>query len=687
MYQHRQADTDRQPCRALCNTAHLGSLRLAHPVGGMAVSLTPCPTGTVAISDTGATPPEGYSLQASEIRFRRLFEAAQDGILMLDAGTGEITAANPFLARLLGYSDTELLGKKLWEISPFDDTGKSKIAFKELQSEEYIRYDDLPLETRDGRSIDVEFVSNVYLSGSDRIIQCNIRDITDRKATRRAQQTSDERYRALFDYAPDGITITNREGRYVDVNPSICRMSGYSRDELLGLRASDLVAPVDLPHLNDALSTIAIASEYQRDYQLRHKDGSAVAVNVMATGMPDGNLLAIVRDVTEHKALEAQVQQTQKMEAIGRLAGGIAHDFNNLLTVILGSCELLLDGIDPDDPKTPDIEEIQTAGTRAAGLTRQLLAFSRKEIIEPALLDLNAILADLQPMLHRLIKEHITIRWTPQPVLPRIKADRGQMEQVVINLALNAQDAMPSGGTLTIETANRVIDERRTALRLSVTPGRYVVLTVTDTGAGMTPEVREHIFEPFFTTKATGKGTGLGLATVHGIVARIGGGVNVSTEAGRGTTFEVYLPEAAPADTTVTVPERATPPGTGTERVLVVEDNAALRGLTRRLLERQGYVVVVAANATEALRQFEDQPGFDVLLTDVVMPGRSGPDLAKQLVEHQPELKVVYMSGYTEEAVVQRGVLNPGIAFLHKPFTAEALGRKLRGVLDASLPH
>ena len=392
--------------------------------------------------------------------------------------------------------------------------------------------------------------------------------------------------------------------------------------------------------------------------------------------------VGISLDVTERHTLEAQYQQAQKMEAIGRLAGGVAHDFNNLLTVILGFCELLLADLDPDDPRQADIAEIQKAGTSAAGLTRQLLAFSRKEIIEPTLLDLNVVVADMRAMLGRLIGEDVKVVLGLRPELAPVKADRGQVEQIVMNLAVNARDAMPKGGTLTIETANVELDEHYAKTHLAVKPGPYVALTVTDTGTGMTPQVQARLFEPFFTTKEVGKGTGLGLATVHGIVTRSGGSVNVYSEVGRGTSFTVYFPRADAAEMVVDAPPPVARPRAGTETVLVVEDAEGLRELARRLLERQGYTVLVAANADEALRLFEQNASIDVLLTDVVMPGASGPELTRQLVERRPALKVIYMSGYTEEAIVQHGVLKPGIAFLHKPFTSETLGRKIREVLD-----
>ena len=392
--------------------------------------------------------------------------------------------------------------------------------------------------------------------------------------------------------------------------------------------------------------------------------------------------VGISLDVTERRALEEQYQQAQKMEAIGRLAGGVAHDFNNILTVIVGHCELLLADLDRHDGRYADIAEIQKAGARAAGLTRQLLAFSRKQIIEPTVLDLNVVVVDMRAMLARLIGENVTIELGLGPELAPVKADRGQVEQIVLNLAVNARDAMPDGGTLTIETANVELDDASAKTHQAVKPGPHVVLTVRDTGTGMTPQVLARLFEPFFTTKPVGKGTGLGLATVHGIVTRSGGGVNVSSAVGRGTSFTVYFPRADAGERVVELPPPAARPGAVTQTVLVVEDAGPLRAVARRLLQRQGYTVLVAANADEAVQLFERHATIDVLLTDVVMPGASGPELTRRLVEQRPALKVIYMSGYTEAAIVQHGVLNPGIAFLHKPFTSATLGQKIREVLD-----
>jgi two-component system cell cycle sensor histidine kinase/response regulator CckA len=447
----------------------------------------------------------------------------------------------------------------------------------------------------------------------------------------------------------------------------------------------DRVHPDDRPSVIAAVRAQKAAGDFPHEYRTTWSDGTVrwlSGAGRMFTDQ-DGNAVRAVGvslDVTERRTLEQQYQQAQKMEAVGRLAGGVAHDFNNLLTAILGYCELLLGHPGLDASLRADLAEIQHAGNRAAGLTRQLLAFSRKQIIEPTLLDLNAIVRNLRSMLQRIIREDVEVVLDLAGDVGTLNADRGQLEQVIMNLAVNASDAMPAGGTLTIGTANVEVDQRLAA-DLAVPPGPYVALTVTDTGTGMPPQVRERLFEAFFTTKEVGKGTGLGLATVHGIVTRSGGGIAVSSDVGAGTSFTIYLPRVAAGEEVADVTPTVEPPRGG-QTVLVVDDADELRQLAKRLLEHLGYTVLCAANADDALRIVQENASIDVLLTDVVMPGVSGPDLADSLVAGRPGLKVIYMSGYTDDAIVHHGVLNPGIAFLHKPFTSETLGRKIREALS-----
>jgi nitrogen-specific signal transduction histidine kinase len=380
---------------------------------------------------------------------------------------------------------------------------------------------------------------------------------------------------------------------------------------------------------------------------------------------------------------EAQLRHAQKMEAVGRLAGGVAHDFNNLLTVITGYSEVLLQGLRAGDPLRESLGEIRTAGERAGLLTRQLLAFSRKQLLHPVVLDLNAVVADMERMLRRLIGEDVELVTRLQPGLWPVRADPGQMEQVLLNLAVNARDAMPTGGRLAIETANVELAGSAAGL-LGERPGRYTLLAVSDTGCGMPPEVRAHLFEPFFTTKEVGRGTGLGLSTVYGIVTQSGGHIAVETEVGRGSSFRVYLPRAPEADALARRKEPAGGLPRGQETVILVEDDDALRAVIHTILRRCGYQVLDARHGGDALVSCEQHAGpIHLLISDVVMPQMSGPQLAERLAWLRPGLQVLYISGYTDEAVIRHGVVNPAVAFLQKPFTPAALAQKVREILDA----
>jgi nitrogen-specific signal transduction histidine kinase len=381
--------------------------------------------------------------------------------------------------------------------------------------------------------------------------------------------------------------------------------------------------------------------------------------------------------------LEAQLRQAQKMEAVGRLAGGIAHDFNNLLTVILGHSELLLSSLAADHPVRESVEEIRTAADRAAALTRQLLAFSRRQVWAPSELDLNAVVADMETMLRRLIGEDIDLCTVLRPALGAIRADRGQLQQVIMNLVINARDAMPQGGKLTVETAAVELDSSYASRHGPVRSGPYVLLAVSDTGCGMDADVQSHLFEPFFTTKPPDKGTGLGLATVYGIVERSGGYVWVYSEVGRGTTVKIFLPRTEPPDADGEVHPTVVTQLAGTETLLLVEDEDAVRGLAKQVLQKHGYTVLDARLTADAVRICEEYPGaIHLLVTDVVMPQMSGRELVERVKPCRPEMRVLYLSGYTDDAIVRHGVLRAGTPFLQKPFTPTTLAYKVREVLD-----
>ncbi len=433
---------------------------------------------------------------------------------------------------------------------------------------------------------------------------------------------------------------------------------------------------------------------FRGELELVRKDRSRIPVETVVSAMktPEGSITGYVvvnRDISERmkaeeekSTLQEQLRQAQKLEAIGRLAGGIAHDFNNVLTVIKATCQISLLGLDERDPLYGNLKEIESSADRAADLTRQLLAFSRRQVMEMEVLDLNDIIRGLNKMLHRLLGEDIELVASLRERIGKIKADRGQIEQVIINLAVNARDAMPDGGKLTIETADVELDEEYARTHIDVQPGRYVMLSVNDTRVGMTPEVKARLFEPFFTTKEKGKGTGLGLATVYGIVKQSGGHIWVYSEPGQGTTFKIYLPRVDEALTEKKKEVNEEIPR-GSETILVVEDEEKVRNLAVLILKGRGYKVLEASDGGEALLICEKyKEPIDLILTDVVMPRMNGRELAERLKEIHPEMKVLFMSGYPENVIVHHGVLEEGVNFVHKPFTLEGLARKVREVLD-----
>ncbi len=515
-----------------------------------------------------------------------------------------------------------------------------------------------------------------------------VRAALDRKRMKQQLDEREEYFRSLIEQAMDIIAVLDPEGALRYASPSVLPLLGYAPEDLVGLSIFALVHPDDVDETLRVFSEGVATGQGGRllELRLRHKDGTFRHLEAIGRYLLDDPLVQGVvinaRDVTERRVLERQFLQVQKMEAVGRLAGGVAHDFNNLLTAILGYADLLLDGLPTLSPLRPDLEEIRKAAHRAGALTRQLLAFSRKQVLEMRVLDLNELVADMDKMLRRLLGEDIDVLTRLDPALGAVRGDAGQLEQVIVNLAVNARDAMPDGGPLTIETRNAELDDAYVREHVPVQPGRYVMLAVSDTGTGMSAETMSHVFEPFFTTKEAGKGTGLGLATVYGIVKQSGGYVWCYSERGAGTTFKVYLPRVdAPVDQ---FPARAPLPRTpGSETILLVEDEAPLRALTRRLLERHGYTVLEAGSADTALtiaREHVDP--IHLLLADVVLPGASGPTLAGELLSRRADLNVLFMSGYTEDAIVHRGVLTPNTAFINKPFSGENLAAKVRDVLD-----
>ena len=502
-----------------------------------------------------------------------------------------------------------------------------------------------------------------------------------------ALRESEGRYRHIVEAATEGICSLDAELRINFANGAFARMLGYTPEEMVGTPVERYSFPAESNEFREHMDARrrGVAEQYER--RLRRKDGKECWCFVSGAPILDSDgrfagSFGMFTDITDRRRLEEQLRQSQKMEAVGRLAGGVAHDFNNLLTVIFGYSDVLLQGLEPG-PLREAAQEVRGAGKRAAALTRQLLAFSRKQALVPEVLDLGDVVSGLSTMVERLIGEDVKVSVVVSPNLGRVKADRGQLEQVVMNIAVNARDAMPKGGSLIFELQNVELDDAYTRAHAEVEPGPYVLLAISDTGTGMDAETQKHIFEPFFTTKETGKGTGLGLSTVQGIVLQSGGSIGVYSEPGRGTTFKVYLPRFA-GDAAVRRPVSGVHPAlpTGSETVLVVEDETAIRQLTNLILQKAGYTVLLAESPVAAERIAGSHPGpIHLLLTDVVMPGMRGPELAERLLRLRPDLRVLFMSGYTDDAIAHHGFLDAGREFLQKPFTPFRLTQKIREVL------
>ena len=527
-------------------------------------------------------------------------------------------------------------------------------------------------------------------------VERELRDARERRDRKRAEATlrvTQERLRQVTASSTAVLYATSVHGETFRpnwVSENITRIMGYAAAEALGPTWwTDHLHPEDRDPVLAAVPSILSRDHVALEYRFRHKDGSYHWIHDEArltrdTGGRPVEAFGSWVNITERKALEMQLLQAQKMEAVGLLAGGVAHDFNNVLTAIAGYAELLREDLPGDDARRGDLEEILRATDRAATLTRQLLAFSRRQVLAPRVLDLNTVVASVDNMLRRLIGADVALRTALASDLGAVRADPGQLEQVIMNLVVNARDAMPRGGKLTIETANAELDESYALEHPAVVAGPFVMLAVSDSGVGMDAATQARIFEPFFTTKEKGKGTGLGLATVYGIVKQSGGNIWLYSEPGRGTTFKIYLPRVdQPLELPAPTPAaRETP--RGTETVLLVEDDEAVRTLARKMLASHGYTVLAAPSGADALELAASHAGpIHLLVTDVVLPGMSGRELAARFQSVRPGLKVLYTSGYTDEAVVHHGVLDPGIAFLQKPFTSGALARKVRETLDS----
>ncbi len=623
---------------------------------------------------------QGLELESAEQRYRLLFERSPAGVIRT-ALDGRILDCNLACARMFGYSTREeLIGSSTADLY-FDRDGRKAFLAK-LQKAKSLPDHEECLRRRDG--------SKVWVLGSATLVEGKngAPDVSERTFVDiTARRIAEEKFRKAFNANPEPITIAAiSDSRFLDVNESFLRVTGHSREAVIGSTSMDLqfwVRPEDRAAFIELLKRQGSVRDQEITFrtksgEIRTASNSAELIEV------DGQecVIAIFRDITEQKSLEKQLRQTQKMEAIGQLSGGIAHDFNNLLSVIIGYSEVLEQRLPPGDPLHKECSQIKKAGQSAASLTRQLLAFSRQQVLEPKILDLNAIVLNVEKMLRRLIGEHIDLKTNLDPALGNVVADQSQIEQVIINLAVNARDAMKNGGKLMISTANVELDEDYARRHPPQLPGPYVQLTVTDTGVGMDAETQAHIFEPFFTTKEIGKGTGLGLSTVYGVVRQSGGHVWVYSEPELGAEFKIYLPRAGRTARAQQSPMAPAESLRGSETILLVEDEEALRGLARSLLEDSGFTVLEAGDPQAALENALRHNGpIHLLLTDMVMPGMNGRELAKQMIHARPEMKVVYMSGYT--GFTQVAPTDTEVTLLSKPFTRETLLTKVREALKS----
>jgi PAS domain S-box-containing protein len=621
----------------------------------------------------------------SEARFRSLIESAPVAISIVRSG--EILYANPACIRLFGHERLEDFEGRpvLSHMAPESHPQLTERRRRRERGEAIPSVFETMGRRRDGSPLPllVEVADLQLPDGLATLVF--LRDMTE---LRRAELER-RRLAAAIEQSAETVVITDAEGTIEYVNPAFERITGYSREEALGQNPRLLKSGNHAPEFyREMWSTLLRGEAWSGRLVNKRRDGTLYEEEATISPVRDesgriAHFVAVKRDVTERQRLEARLLQAQKMESVGRLAGGVAHDFNNLLSVILGYTGLILRRLPEPDPLRPRITEIHKAGERAAALTRQLLAFSRRQVLQPVVMDLNATVENLEKMLRRLIGEDIDLSTLLDRRAGLIRADPSQVEQVIVNLAVNARDAMPRGGRLTIETAPAVLDEAYTSARPGVRPGRHVALVVSDNGSGMDAETQAHLFEPFFTTKEQGKGTGLGLATVYGIVEQSGGHITFESRVDHGTTFRIYFPRVEGEAAFVAGPPPAEDEARGTETVLIVEDEEMLRDFAVQVLRLHGYQVLEAADGADALRLLERHPeAVDLVVTDVVMPRMSGPELAHRLTRKRPGVKVLFLSGYAGPDIAQHGLPEAGSAFLAKPFTPDALARKVREVLD-----
>jgi PAS domain S-box-containing protein len=644
---------------------------------------------------------EGALKEAQE-RFRFVVDNTADVVYRLRFPDMVYDYMSPGIERLTGYAPREIngIGLERLVVAITDPAGKP-IAREDLGWARHVEQSgefavDYQVRTKTGELRWLADHSFPWRDAQGRLLGAvgTLMDVSERKHAEEALRRSEEYFRSLIENASDPIVVMDKAGTILYESPALEKVLGWRPEERVGHSVLELLPPEDRAAITQRLQPL-MGEPGRTDLvetRVLHRDGSWRDIEAVATSRTDedGRITVIlnVRDLTERKSLEAQLNQAQKMEAIGRLAGGVAHDFNNLTTAILGYSELMLRQLGAGDPLRRHVAEVTRAAERAASLTRQLLAFSRKQLLQPKVLEVAEVLEHSRGLLERLIGEDIELVTRTEPGVGRVRADPVQLEQVLLNLVVNARDAMPRGGRLVLEASNADLDDEYAHEHVTVRPGRYVMIAVSDTGVGMDKETQERIFEPFFTTKEKGKGTGLGLSTVYGIVQQSGGYVWVYSEVGRGTTFKLYLPRVdEEADRLAPVATAAATPVAASETLLLVEDEASVRELLKELLESAGYSVLEASRPAEAITLVEARPEpIDLLITDVVLPEMMGPELARHLHQLRPGLRTLFLSGYTEGIVLDKGLMNDDAHFLQKPFTTDALESKVREVLDGPAP-
>jgi two-component system, cell cycle sensor histidine kinase and response regulator CckA len=639
--------------------------------------------------DITARENESNALRRSEEKYRMLVENSLQGLVIIQ--DGRFVFCNSAFAMISGYTILELLSlpdaREL--VHPEDRESITERYNARIEGKSSPRHYEYRIIRKDGAERWLEVYASLAEYNGKPAVQSVYMDVTEWRQAEVALKESREYLNQIINHISDPIFVKDSEHKFLLVNDAMCAFLGRKREELIGVISNVKMVAQSLWEQEEKV--LKTGREIITEDNLTDGQGNVHALMTKKSLLMDkrGNkqVVGVLRDITEYKRLEAQFIQAQKMEAIGLLAGGVAHDFNNLLNVIKGYSELILDELDPNNPIRGDLEQIRDAGQRAATLTSQLLAFGRKQILQPEILDLNTVITQMSSMLRRLIGEDIELNSVLQPDLGLINADPGKIEQIVMNLVINARDAMPQGGKLTLETANVNFEDEYVSEHPVAKKGFYVMMAISDSGMGMDAATQTHLFEPFFTTKEKGKGTGLGLSTVYGIVKQSEGYIWVYSEPGKGTTFKVYFPSAKGEISKSTIEVKPESGSRGSETVLVVEDESSVRSLISRILRDRGYNVIEAENGEEALRLNQSfAENIHLVLTDAIMPGISGKDLVSQIELARPGIKSLYVSGYTDNAIVHHGILDSNISFLQKPFSAEGLMRKVRKVLDSEPP-